>query len=167
METLIEYPGTLQELVKTYHDAILAVTKEIEFWYWLNISFQTISVGLGVLATLMMALQNDANHKLTKPIGIVATTLTTGIVTAYSVFHIKENIDKLLAIQTAVVNHTNDLEFYIREHADEKTNLQVEKKYTFILNDLGDQRRRLKGSIGSVSVSGQSTAATPGMATSK
>jgi ABC-type arginine transport system permease subunit len=92
METLVSDPKNLEQLYQFYIEANIAVLRQIDRWHLLNVAFQVLSVALGVVATLMMALQSDKNQRWTKPIGIIATTLITGIVTVYTVFHIRENL---------------------------------------------------------------------------
>lgn len=145
--TLVGTPNDLKELYEFYVIANAAVLKQIDFWHVLNVLFQVSSVALGIAATLFMALQNEKNKRWTKPLGIITTTLITGIVTVYNVFHIKENIDKLLDIQMEVVLNANELYFYTRENPG-KEDFQVQKKYTEIINRLGNERRRTVGSIG-------------------
>ena len=139
---------TLKELLQFYYSVIASTSSEVKMWFWINVSLQMATIVLGILATLMVALQNNENQKWMKPTGIIATTLITGVVSASTTFHVRENIDKLITLQSQIGTNLNELEFYIKEHPDEKTNLSVQKKYTDILNQLGEQRRRVLGSFG-------------------
>jgi hypothetical protein len=147
-------PQTLKELLGVNGEAISLTRQQSSFWFYLNVGLQTLSVILGIIATLMMALQNNDNAYWMKPIGIIATTLTTGIVTAYSAFHITDNIDTLLKVQYELAKTGTDLEMFMRDNSNPDKTLETNKMREFSqkLNDLGNQRRQVMGSIGSIQI---------------
>ncbi len=83
-----------------------------------------------------------------KPIGIVAATLTTGIVAAYGAFHIRENVDTLLKIEYALAVEETELDIFLKQNPDKFVDLEKMRKYSVRLNELGDQKRRIIGTIG-------------------
>jgi hypothetical protein len=150
METVVADPESLRGLLAVYHKIDDNLVNDQRFWTIANLIFQGASLVLGIIATLMMALQSELNRSWVKPVGIIATTLSTGLVTAYSTFHVRENIDKLISIQAEELQYANALEMYIRRNPDKTMDLDQFEKYTDLLNKLGEQKRRLMGSIGNI-----------------
>jgi hypothetical protein len=87
---------------------IRLVMENVEFWSRVNIVGGVSTFLFGMLATLMIALQGDANKRWTRPIGIIATTLVTGISSALVSFHVQENVDKLIAIAGEMADNTTE-----------------------------------------------------------
>ena len=105
------------------------VKENIEFWSLINIAGGVSAVAFGVIATLMIALQGDENRHWTRPIGIIATTLVTGISSALVNFHVPDNIDKLIDIAGKMADNTIEFEKRadnLRAERDKKT---VESDY--------------------------------------
>jgi len=87
--------------------AIRVVRENIEYLSTINLIGQTCIVVSGVVATIVIALQGDANRFWTRPIGLIATALVTGVTSALVSFHVPDNVDKLadvIANMTEVVN---------------------------------------------------------------
>src|SRR5260221_6479243 len=51
----------LEKLLDAYDGAVLATHQQARFWFLLNIVLQAMSVVIGIIATMMMALQNTTN----------------------------------------------------------------------------------------------------------
>jgi hypothetical protein len=68
----------------------------IAYWSNLHLILQIFIAVAGITATIMIALQGDDNRYWTRPIGLVATALVTGLSSALVSFHVPENIDKLI-----------------------------------------------------------------------
>lgn len=84
------------------------IVENINFWSRVNIIGSVCAFSFGVLATLMIALQGDANKRWTRPIGIIATTLVTGIGSALVNFHVQDNVDKLISLAGNMANLTSE-----------------------------------------------------------
>ena len=84
--------------VKTTLEAMRAISAQIDYLDLIT-NYSIIFVGVcGILATVMIALQGDDNRVWTRPIGIVATALVTGITALVSSFHVPETKDGLIDI---------------------------------------------------------------------
>lgn len=89
---------------------IKEVRQNISYWSNVNLFAQVFIALSGIVATVMIALQGDKNKRWTRPIGLVATALVTGLTSALVSFHVPENIDKLVDItgrMTHIVNEFN------------------------------------------------------------
>ena len=89
---------------------INVVKQNIGYWSTINLICQVSVIFLGIVATLMIALQGDANKRWTRPIGIIATTLVTGVSSAIANFHVPENVDKLIDIAGDMATATTAFE---------------------------------------------------------
>jgi|SRR5215471_21733055 len=79
----------------------------------------------------MIALQGDANRYWTRPVGIIATSLVTGITALVTSFHVQENIDKLIDIYSEMSiisnNFQHDISNKSGNDADDLTNAYNDK----------------------------------------
>lgn len=100
-------------------------------WYWstVNLIAQILIVFFGIISTLMIALQGDANKYWTRPIGIIATTLVTGISSALVTFHIPENVDKVIGIASKMVDIDNDFDYKVEKLKQGKTQNEINEAY--------------------------------------
>jgi len=117
--------------------------------YWDNVAFwSAIAVGFcGIVATIMIALQGDANRYWTRPIGIIGTSLVTGITALVTAFHVPENVDKLIDIYSDMANITNNYEHDIQGKAGNEAD-EIQKKYNDQFLQLKTDLLRIKGSAG-------------------
>lgn len=133
---------------------INAVKSNIGYWSMVNLTCQVSAIVFGILATLMLALQGDTNKKWTRPIGIVATTLVTGVSTALSNFHVPENVDKLIDVAIKMTESVNNFdrdielvkaglsqeEFEVKYNSNEEVRLKTNN----IVNDFSNHQAKLK-----------------------
>jgi hypothetical protein len=75
---------------------IVAVRENINYWANMNLFGQAFIVISGIVATIMIALQGDNNKHWTRPIGLIATALVTGVTSALVSLHVPDNVDKLI-----------------------------------------------------------------------
>ena len=61
---------------------ITVVRENIGYWSNVNLCAQIAIALSGLVATIVIALQDSANRKWTRPIGLVATALVTGMTSA-------------------------------------------------------------------------------------
>ena len=87
------------------------IRAHIAYWSNANIIAKILIVFLGIVATVMIALQGDQNKVWTRPIGLVATTLVTGITSALVSLHVPENVDKLVDIYGNMTINVNDFAY--------------------------------------------------------
>jgi hypothetical protein len=86
---------------------IRIVRENIAYWSTINLIGQICIVVAGIVATIVIALQGDDNRHWTRPVGLVATALVTGLTSALVSFHVPDNVDKLVDVignMTEVVN---------------------------------------------------------------
>jgi hypothetical protein len=113
-------PGAEECGVRTscYVDATIAtinaITRDIDFWSQVQIATLIATVVFGVLATVMIALQGDDNRYWTRPVGIIATALVTGIASLTTALHVPDNIDKLIDIRRQFTSLVNNFEYDIQ-----------------------------------------------------
>src|SRR5262249_6624163 len=85
--------------VTCYQDCAVHVMScrdgDVRFWTGIRISAAIIAGIAGVVATVMIALQGDDNKYWTRPVGIVATAMVTGLTSLVVSFHIPENVSKV------------------------------------------------------------------------
>jgi len=112
-----------------------------------------------VLATVMIALQGDENGYWTRPVGIVATALVTGIASLTSALHVPDNIDKLIDIRHQFTSLVNNFEYDIQRKSGEEAD-EVRKKFADESSLLNSERLKLKGSAGRLNI-GQPPAPPP------
>ena len=130
------------------------INGDIGYWTNLNLLIQICVVVLGVLATVIIALQGDANKYWTRPVGIVATALVTGLTASVTQFHIPDNIDKLIDVYQGIAQRTNAFEQFMDEHGiakDAPIPASLSKDSTDYSNDVNAliiQRMRVKGTAG-------------------
>jgi hypothetical protein len=144
----VSQPKDTAGLLKVYISAIAAASNQARFWFSLNMALQMMSVIIGTIATMMMALQNANNARWMKPIGIVATTLSTGIVTMYSAFHVRENADALFSLMNEITISAENLDDFNRRNPSDLNNPDKIHEFTVIINELGDKRRHVMSGIG-------------------
>lgn len=89
---------------------INVIKENIGYWSTLHLLCQISLIVFGIVATLMIALQENSNKKWTRPIGIIATTLVTGASSVIANFHVPDNIDKLIGIATEMSSTVNEFD---------------------------------------------------------
>lgn len=90
--------------------AIVEVRGDINFWSFISVSMQVVIIFSGILSAIMIALQEDKNKGWTKPVALVAATLSTGLTSALVSLHMPENIDKLIQVAGRMVKVTNEFD---------------------------------------------------------
>lgn len=89
---------------------VVVVRGEIAFWSKVNLIMQVLIATFGIVATVMIALQGDKNKHWTRPIGLVATALVTGLTSALVAFHVPDNVDKLIDTVERMTIVTNEFD---------------------------------------------------------
>jgi len=99
--------------------------------YWSNVHFivQVFIVVFGIVATIMIALQGDQNRYWTRPIGLVATTLVTGLTSALVSFHVPDNIDKLIDVVGRMVIITNEFDYQANKLKAGRSQNEIEEAF--------------------------------------
>jgi len=138
----------LEEQLNVFSEALDALNFNLGVFVFSNLALQILFVLLSIMSTVFMALQDEYDRKWMKTWGIISTTLSAGIVTIYAVFHVKESIIMLSAIETEIINHRNDLNIFMEKNPTIKDDLELRIKYTKILNELGAKRRATWRGIG-------------------
>jgi multisubunit Na+/H+ antiporter MnhE subunit len=100
--------------VKATIATINAVTRDIDFWSQIQIATLVATVVFGVVATIMIAHQGDENRYWTRPVGIIATALVTGIASLTASLHVPDSIDKLIDIRRQFTALVNNFEYDIQ-----------------------------------------------------
>ena len=139
--------------------AIDSITRDIDFWSQVQIATLIATVFFGVLATVMIALQGDENRYWTRPVGIVATALVTGIASLTSALHVPDNIDKLIDIRHQFTALVNNFEYDIQRKSGLEAD-EVRKKFADESSLLNSERLKLRGSAGRLNI-GQAPALPP------
>lgn len=118
---------------KCYNDQALrgirVVRENISYWSNVNLIGQALIVISGIFATVMIALQGDNNKYWTRPVGLVATALVTGITSALVSFHVPDNIDKLVDIVENMTNITNEFDYKTEKIIGGKNPQDIEEAY--------------------------------------
>ncbi|WP_210187362.1 hypothetical protein [Methylobacterium sp. 13MFTsu3.1M2] len=123
------------------------IRSDIDWWnsIWL---YSVIFVGIcGIVATVMIALQGDDNKYWTRPVGIVATSLVTGVTALTTTLHIPETIDKYIEVYSNIGTRTN----LFKQEARGKTGDELNNVMTDYANDYNKYRielLKIKGSVG-------------------
>ncbi len=138
---------------------INAITQDIDFWSQVQIATLIATVVFGVLATVMIALQGDDNRYWTRPVGIIATALVTGIASLTTALHVPDNIDKLIDIRRQFTALVNNFEYDIQRKSGFEAD-EVRKKFADEYSLLNSERLKLKGSAGRLNI-GQAPAPPP------
>lgn len=99
----------------------------------------------------MIALQGDNNKVWTRPIGIVATALVTGIASLTTALHVPENVDKLIDIRRQFTFLVNNLEYDLGEKSPEDAS-KIFKKFADDFSLLNSERLKLRGSAGRLNI---------------
>ena len=108
---------------------IKVVRENISYWSNVNLIGQALIVLAGIIATIMIALQGDDNKVWTRPVGLVATALVTGMTSALVSFHVPDNIDKLVDILGNMTTITNDFGYQSAKLSDGKSSKEVQDRY--------------------------------------
>ena len=138
-------------VVKATIATINAVTRDIDFWSQIQIATLVATVVFGVVATIMIALQGDENRNWTRPVGIIATALVTGIASLTASLHVPDNIDKLIDIRRQFTALVNNFEYDIQRKSEDEAD-EVRKKFADEYSLLNSERLKLKGSAGRLNI---------------
>lgn len=120
-------------------DYLNSIGNEID--YWNSVSFwSVVLVGVcSIIATIVIAVQDTNNKSWTRPIGIIATSLVTGVTALVGTFHIPDTKQELATISMEITQNVNDFEYVVRgKSADESE--QARKNYA-------DSFAKLKGRL--------------------
>jgi hypothetical protein len=131
-------------------DTLKAIALQIDYWDNVTLAAALMAGFAGVVATIMIALQGDENRYWTRPTGIIATALVTGITALVTSFHIPESKDKYIAAYGQLVELNNKFEHNIRSAKDDEADtlrFQYSSDFTKIKADL----LKVKGSLSLVS----------------
>jgi hypothetical protein len=111
-------------------DNMKALFETIGYWSTLQLVIGVCVVLSGMVATIMIALQGDANRYWTRPIGLIATALVTGLTSALVSFHVPDNVDKLIDVyqkmNTVAGQYSTAYELLQAGRSKE----EIEKQYT-------------------------------------
>jgi len=99
----------------------------------------------------MIALQGDENRYWTRPVGIIATALVTGIASLTASLHVPDNIDKLIDIRRQFTALVNNFEYDIQRKSGDEAD-EVRKKFADEYSLLNSERLKLKGSAGRLNI---------------
>jgi hypothetical protein len=99
--------------------------------YWSNVHLigQVLIILASMVATVMLALQGDKNQFWTRPIGLVATALVTGITSGLVSLHVPENVDKLVDIYGNMTTTVNEFSYEAEKLKEGRTKDQLEAAY--------------------------------------
>ena len=109
-------------------DVISDITRDVQFWSRVEVAAAVAAGVCGVIATIMIALQGDDNKYWTRPVGIIATSLVTGITALTTSFHIPENVNKLIDLDAKFTIQTNNFEHDIRGKSGDEAD-EIRKKF--------------------------------------
>jgi hypothetical protein len=136
-------------LLGVAHETMTFIYSNISYWdhvsYWSAVS----AILFGTIATIMIALQGDTNRYWTRPVGIIATSLVTGIGGLTTSLHVTETIDKLVAVYSTVLTETNSYSLAVSAK-DVSTNprlaMSISVKFAQQLNEAKAELLKIKGS---------------------
>jgi hypothetical protein len=131
-------------------DTLSVIKSRID--YWDNVLLMTtVFAGIaGTVATIMIALQGDNNRHWTRPVGIIATSLVTGITAMVTSFHIPENKDKYITAYGELLRVTNRFEHDTTQKQPNKQEAD-ELEYKFV-SDFTNVKLELLKTQGSFSL---------------
>ena len=89
---------------------MVVVRQNISAWSNIYLAAQVLIAVSSLVATVVIALQGDQNRYWTRPTGLVATALVTGITSALVSFHVPETIDKMIDIVGNMATTINDFD---------------------------------------------------------
>jgi hypothetical protein len=115
--------------VKQAAAGIRIVRENISYWSNVNLIGQALIVVAGIVATIMIALQGDENKVWTRPIGLIATALVTGMTSALVSFHVPDNVDKLVDILGNMTNITNEFGYQSAKLSEGKDLKEVQQRF--------------------------------------
>ena len=121
--------------------------------YWDNVSLLTAIVAgiAGIVATIMIALQGDANRYWTRPTGIIATSLVTGITALVASFHLPESTDKYILAYTQLGTLNNKFEHDLRTANTPDQQDALRYQYASDFSTIKADLLKVKGSLSLVS----------------
>jgi hypothetical protein len=83
----------------------------------------------GIVATIMIALQGDDNKVWTRPIGLIATALVTGMTSALVSFHVPDNVDKLVDILGNMITIANEFGYQSAKLSEGENLTEVQQRF--------------------------------------
>ena len=108
---------------------IAILRRNISTWANWNRALQISSVICSIIATIMIALQGEQNKAWTRPIGLVASALVTGLASAAMTLHMDENVDRHVDILERMANITNEFGYKSDELAAGRTLDELKQLY--------------------------------------
>lgn len=108
---------------------IIVVRENVSYWSNVNLIAQVMVAVSGTVATVMIALQGDQNKVWTRPVGLVATALVTGLTSALVSFHVPDNIDKLIDTMQNMAIVTNEFDYKTTKLVDGKSQKDIEDMF--------------------------------------
>src|SRR4051812_44069462 len=115
--------------VKQAAAGIKIVRENISYWSNVNLIGQALIVVAGIVATIMIALQGDENKVWTRPIGLIATALVTGMTSALVSFHVPDNVDKLVDILGNMTTITNEFGYQSSKLSEGKDLPEAQQRF--------------------------------------
>jgi hypothetical protein len=89
---------------------ISAVRENITTWSRLLLWGQVVAAVSTLIASIIIALQNDSNLKWTRPIGLFVTALATGIAAFLASFNVSDNTTSLVDSMNKLAGIVNDFD---------------------------------------------------------
>jgi hypothetical protein len=108
---------------------VIAVRENITQMSRIHMAIRIAIALCGLIATIMIALQGDENRVWTRPIGLIATALVTGLSSAIITFHIPENIDKLIDVMGEMTTIANEFDYEANKLRAGKTKKEINEVY--------------------------------------
>lgn len=109
--------------------SIKIVKENINQWSSIQLYAQIIIAASSLVATIMIALQDDNRKHWTRPVGLVATSLVTATTSALVSFHVPDNVDKLINVIEDMASITNQFDSSIGELTAGKSPEEIKKMY--------------------------------------
>ncbi len=126
-------------------DILKNLQQTIALWSNWHFAMQVLGVTASIVATIMIALQSENNKSWTRPIGLVATALVTGLSSALTALHVPQNVDRLIGDYGLIASAANAFEDKVERltagmsDSDVKFKFQHDKKFKAAYDDLSTE----------------------------
>lgn len=143
LKNVVDYGG----LTIAYEKFIIELNSDLFHMFLLIYSLQMIIIVLGASSAALVALQNDANKKVTKPLAVVVTLLLTITASIQNSFHLKENSDSLVKLSGKILEEAAEIgvEMQLPLAADEKRDAISKRIKTY--NKFYIERLNIRGNV--------------------
>jgi hypothetical protein len=105
------------------------ILKNVAIWTKIAQFGQAAIIFCGVVAAVMIALQNEGNQKWTKPIGLLASALVTGITSFLITFHVSDNLQSQIDIAGKIADMTDEFDNQIMRLTSGKSESQIREDF--------------------------------------